>query len=215
MFRKAEPPPSTLVFSAVVWAPLHEAFALAEGALGSSLLAEGDLTRHLRSGRLPLAIYRGGTLERVEPTFLKSLRAGEADPRTGHRSILVSGLPDEITSSTLFFVARAPLNKLYSTDPTPSGAPEAPDAPPRRKPAPKHPRLPVGKRKSGAKERKEWAKIVPYLKSKFPRKPPESDVSFNVVKDWLASNKTTMADSTIRDGLRRHFPKWPRDSRRR
>ena len=133
MARKAKPPPSTLVFSAAEWAPLTEAFARAEGALGSSYLAEGNLVEHFRSGRLPTARYRGRAFVCVEPTFWKSLRAEEDDRQTGHPSILVSGLPDELTSAAGFFVARAALGKLYSTDPTPSGAlPEASDPQRRR-----------------------------------------------------------------------------------
>ena len=133
MARKAKPPPSTLVFSAAEWVPLTEAFARAKSALGSSYLAEGNLVEHFRSGQLPTARYRGRAFVCVEPTFWKSLRAEEDDRQTGHPSILVSGLPDELTSAAGFFVARAALGKLYSTDPTPSGAlPEASDPQRRR-----------------------------------------------------------------------------------
>ena len=85
MARKAKPPPSTLVFSAAEWVPLTEAFARAEGALGSSYLAEGNLVEHFRSGRLPTARYRGRAFVCVEPTFWKSLRAEEMTARLATR----------------------------------------------------------------------------------------------------------------------------------
>ena len=53
--------------------------------------------------------------------------------------ILVSGLPDELAFvaphfvETGFFVARAALGKLYSTDPTPSGALQEASDPQRRR----------------------------------------------------------------------------------
>jgi hypothetical protein len=137
MPRKAKPPES---FSTAKWAPLIEAVALAEGALGSSYLAEGNLIEHLRSGRLPTARYRGGLLKRLQPTFWKSLRIVQTVHPSGVLVILVLGLADE-SSAPHLFVARAPLNKLYSTDPTPSGAlaeppGSGPGRPTRRKPGP-------------------------------------------------------------------------------
>jgi hypothetical protein len=53
---------------------------------------------------LPAAMYRRGTLERLEPTFWKSLRVTD----TSYAPFFAPG----------FFVVRAPLDKLYSTDPT-------------------------------------------------------------------------------------------------
>ena len=69
----------------------------------------------------------------------------------------------------------------------------------------------------GAKESVVWVELVAYLKAKFPGKPyPQSDVSFNAAKNWLLDNKKALlAESTIRAGLKRHFPKWPRNSNRR
>jgi hypothetical protein len=69
----------------------------------------------------------------------------------------------------------------------------------------------------GAKESVVWAELVAYLKAKFPGKPyPQSDVSFNAAKNWLLDNKKALlAESTIRAGLKRHFPKWPLNSNRR
>jgi hypothetical protein len=72
---------------------------------------------------LPTAMYRGGTFERLKPTFWES-----------HTAYIMFSLPDEIASpAPHFFVARAALGKLYSTDPTPSGTlPEASDPQRRR-----------------------------------------------------------------------------------
>lgn len=143
--RLVEPPrpASAPVFSAAAWASLDEAFAWAEGALGSDYLAEDDLTERLRSGQLPLARWHrsGGvsTLERLEPSVLGKLQVVE----TQHDDVLlvrVWGLPPEIASSD-FFVARAPLEQLYSPGPAlePASDPpaEASDASTRRKPGPR------------------------------------------------------------------------------
>ena len=69
----------------------------------------------------------------------------------------------------------------------------------------------------GAKESAVWVELVAYLKAKFPGKPyPQSNVSFNAAKNWLLDNKKALlAESTIRAGLKRHLPKWPRNSNRR
>jgi hypothetical protein len=69
----------------------------------------------------------------------------------------------------------------------------------------------------GAQESAVWAELVAYLEAKFPGKPyPRSDVSFNAAKNWLLDNKKALfVESTIRAGLKRHFPKWPRNSNRR
>ena len=137
MARKAKPPPSTLVFSAAEWAPLREAFAHAEGALGSGDLAEGPWLSTSAAGNCRRRRYRGRAFVCVEPTFLeKPAGRGRMTARLATRRVLVSGLPDERTASAAgFFVARAALGKLYSTDPTPSGAlPEASD--PQRAPRP-------------------------------------------------------------------------------
>jgi hypothetical protein len=74
---------------------------------------------------------------------------------------------------------------------------------------------PPTKKKSaaGAKESKSWAKIVPHLKAKFPEggPNPNRNASFNAAKDFLADKKNGLAmlvDSTIRTGIKRHFPQW-------
>jgi hypothetical protein len=91
-------------------------------------------------------------------------------------------------------------------------------------PRPASVRTPLARKKSkgkktavGAKESVVWVELVAYLKAKFPGKPyPQSNVSFNAAKNWLLDNKKALlAESTIRAGLKRHFPKWPRNSNRR
>ena len=77
------------------------------------------------------------------------------------------------------------------------------------------PVVPREKSRAGAKEAGYWPKLVKHLKAEFPHKPyPPSDVSFNAAKNWLNDQKIEVAESTIRNGLRRHFPEWPRNSRR-
>jgi hypothetical protein len=203
MTREAKPPPSASppVPPAAKWAPLREAFALAESA-------GDDLTEHFRSGRVTTAMRGpGGTLERHEPAYWESRRVMRAGA-----SIVVVG-NTTFTYSEPFFVERAALGKLYSTDPTPS------DAPTRRNSGPQpeaKPRPATGKRKAGAKGNPWWPDLIRHLKARFPRRPhPDSDVSFNAAKDWLVDNKKALpAESTIRNGLRKRLPTWPRDSRR-
>jgi hypothetical protein len=141
MARKAKPPASVLVFSGSRWASLDEGFAWAEGALGSSYLAENDLTEHFRSGRLPTAMRhrRDGvdTFERLEPPFWKRLQVGEPDE---NGDVRVWGLAAEIASfAPHFFVEREPLEQLYSPglviEPASDASP-ASDAPTRRRPGP-------------------------------------------------------------------------------
>jgi hypothetical protein len=147
MARKAKPPPSALDFSpAPEWVSLDLAFAWAVGALRSRELTEDNLVEHFRAGRLPTAMwmrgpggtFEGGTSGRLEPTFWGSRRLVASKTPSGMWMIGVWGLAEEIASPAPdFFVARAPLSKLYLTGPTPSGAPaEAPDAPLRLKPGP-------------------------------------------------------------------------------
>jgi hypothetical protein len=136
---KAQPPPADpLVFSAAKWASLVEAFDWAEGALGSSYLAAGDLTEHFRSGRLPMAMRRRvdgvNTFERLEPS--QRLQVGEPDE---NGDVRVWGLTAEIASSLPhFFVARESLEQLYSPgaalEPASGASAEASNAPPRWKP---------------------------------------------------------------------------------
>ena len=85
--------------------------------------------------------------------------------------------------------------------------------PPQPAPAetPTEPTKPIkGKSAAGAKELKAWEKIVPYLRAEFPdnEPAPSPNVSFTAAKDFLVDNKLAMADSTIRDGIKRHFPEW-------
>ena len=63
---------------------------------------------------------------------------------------------------------------------------------------------------AGTKESPLWkANIVPHLKTLFPGKPyPSKNESFHAAKDWLFNNHKTMVDSTIREGIKRHFPEW-------
>ena len=63
---------------------------------------------------------------------------------------------------------------------------------------------------AGTKESPLWkADIVPHLKTLFPGKPyPSKNKSFHAAKDWLFNNKKAMSDSAIREGIKRHFPKW-------
>jgi hypothetical protein len=143
MARKAKPPADAPVFSAAKWASLAEAFDWAEGALGSTSLAEDDLTAHFRSGQLPLARWRRsggvGTLELLEPSVREKLHVVEAE-YDGVLLVRVWGLPPEIASSD-FFVERGPLENLYSPGPALEPASDAPamasDAPTRRKPGPR------------------------------------------------------------------------------
>jgi hypothetical protein len=143
--RNAKPPPAiTPVFSAAKWASLDEAFAWAEGALGSDYLAEDDLTGRLRSGQFPLAMLhrRDGvdTFELLETSLLKSLQVVEAE-YDGVLLVRLWGLPAEIADLLPhFFVAREPLEQLYSPgpviDPASDAPPMASGAPPRHKPGP-------------------------------------------------------------------------------
>ncbi len=63
---------------------------------------------------------------------------------------------------------------------------------------------------AGTKESPLWkANIVPHLKTLFPGKPyPSKNESFHAAKDWLFKNHKTMVDSTVREGIKRHFPEW-------
>jgi hypothetical protein len=218
--RKAKPPAS---FSAAKWASLIDAVELAESALGSGYLAEDNLIEHFQSGRVPTAVYRGGVIKLLEPTFWESVRIVQTVHPSGVLVILVVGLADESIVPHLF-VARAALNKLYSLGPAPSGAPTEPPGfgpgrPTRHEPGPRpetKPRPATGKRKAGAKGNPWWPDLIRHLNACFPRRPhPDSDVSFNAAKNWLIDNKKALpAESTIRNGLRKRLPTWPRDSRR-
>lgn len=145
MARRAKPPPA---FSAAEWAPLNEAFARAKAALGSRRLAERDLLKHMRSGRLATAVRRiahGGaeTFERLKPPFWKGLwllaphGLGSDGLPKEPETVQVGGLDVKIIArSTLwFFVARGDhLDELY---PTAAAADRETDMPsPRRKPGP-------------------------------------------------------------------------------
>ena len=63
---------------------------------------------------------------------------------------------------------------------------------------------------AGTKELPLWkANIVPHLKTLFPGKPyPSKNESFHAAKDWLLDNNKSLSDSAIREGIKRHFPKW-------
>ena len=96
--------------------------------------------------------------------------------------------------------------------------PAAPKSTPPKLPRPASVTTPLARKKLkgkkaavGAKESEVWVELVAYLKATFPGKPyPQSDVSFNAAKNWLLDNKKALlAESTIRAGLKRHFPKWP------
>jgi hypothetical protein len=137
MASKAKPPASApVVFSASEWASLDEAFSWAEGALGSSALAEDDLTERFRNGQLPMAMRHAGMFELLEPSLRKRLWVAETEEE-GVLTIRVWGLPAEIASSAPhFFVAREPLENLYSPGPAIDAPAEASTAPTRHKPGP-------------------------------------------------------------------------------
>ena len=146
MARKAKPPASVLVFSGSRWASLDETFAWAEGALGSSALAEDDLTERFRDGRLPIAMMRhGGMFELLEPSLRKRLWVAETEEE-GVLTIRVWGLPAEIASSAPhFFVEREPLEQLYSPglviEPTPDAPAEASGVSPANPSPPAEPKV--------------------------------------------------------------------------
>jgi hypothetical protein len=141
MAHKVKPLASApAVFSASKWASLDEAFSWAEGALGSSALAEEDLTERFRDGQLPIAMRHGDKFELLEPSLRKRLWVAETE-EGGVLTIRVWGLPAEIASSAPhFFVAREPLENLYSPgpaiEPASDAAAEASTAPTRNKPGP-------------------------------------------------------------------------------
>jgi hypothetical protein len=141
---RTQPPASAPVFSGSKWASLDEAFDLAASALGSSYLAEEDLTRRFRDGRLPTAVLHWGddadTIKALEPASWKTWQVVETEV-DGVLMIQVWGLPGEIARSVPhFFVAREPLEQLYSPglaiEPVSAPPADAPGAPTRRKPGP-------------------------------------------------------------------------------
>jgi hypothetical protein len=168
MPRKSPAARQAEVFSAAEWMALDEAFAAAESALRSIDLAEDDLAAHLRSGRLPSARWRRGdntnTFERLPPAFWKELRLRKIDDgdirvlrarekdKWVRLNIVEQALDVESETaarvSVYFFVARAPLSRLYSTSAVldPSGAaPETPGA---------------GRRQSGRRAIKDWPTLL-------------------------------------------------------
>jgi hypothetical protein len=78
-------------------------------------------------------------------------------------------------------------------------------------PPPKPAKTPTEKKSTaGAKESALWADIVPHLRTVFPNDQPSptQNQSFHAVKNWLHDKHKTMGDSTIREGIKRHFPEW-------
>jgi hypothetical protein len=63
--------------------------------------------------------------------------------------------------------------------------------------------------KHGPNERPEWKEIVPHLKALFEAdKLPNPTAALHAISDWLAVKGTTMAKSTIQNGIKRHCDWW-------
>jgi hypothetical protein len=72
------------------------------------------------------------------------------------------------------------------------------------------------KQGAGPKESQLWDEIVPHLKAAFPgSEPPKAADSFRVVSEWLRQRGKVLAKSTIRKGIKRHFPEWSAEERNR
>jgi hypothetical protein len=63
--------------------------------------------------------------------------------------------------------------------------------------------------KHGTQERSEWKEIVPHLKALFDvGKLPNPNAAFHAISNWLAAKRTSMAKSTIQNGIKRHCDWW-------
>ena len=96
------------------------------------------------------------------------------------------------------------LREDWFTDPYEQGIVD--DAPPDRPQPAKVKALPA---KHGTQERPEWKEIVPHLKALFDAgKLPNPNAAFHAISNWLAAKGTTMAKSTIQNGIKRHCDWW-------
>jgi hypothetical protein len=66
---------------------------------------------------------------------------------------------------------------------------------------------PAARHRAGPKERPEWVSIVAHLRALYHIGAIfDRNEAFHAVKDWLAAKKLTMANSTIYEGIERHWP---------
>jgi hypothetical protein len=150
MGRKGKPKGAPAeAFSTAQWASLSEAFARANVSLGSHRLAERDLLKHMRSGRLATAEQRiaGDGTELFVAVAPSSFAKLVLTARSGDVEIVeidaliarpsgVEAPTDETGGFRAFYVARSDLDRLYpvAADPAPANAGGAPT---RFKPGPR------------------------------------------------------------------------------
>lgn len=162
--------------------PLGEA----ERRLGSL----DTLLLHLRSGRLPscaAAFYgphgrsRGGKISASE-----WVRIRDIDPTLGWARFAREYLDEDITYTGELEAVGIEVNTVVLEELETS--------------------MPTTRRRAGAKEREEWVPIVAHLNSLYrDGKIFDLNSAFHAVNDWLTAKKLTMADSTIRGGIKRHW----------
>jgi hypothetical protein len=207
--RLVAPPPAELDLSLTtspVWMPLREAVVRA-GTFEALLPALSDGRIRARAADF-YSGPNGGAVKRPDHGIYPPWWAGARIDPASDRGYFAMEFFDMLAVG--IEVERAAVEALWPAKPE-SPRPASVTSPPARKKS-------KGKKAAvGAKESVVWVELVAYLKDKFPGKPcPQSDVSFNAAKNWLLdNNKALLAESTIRAGLKRHFPKWPRNSNRR
>jgi hypothetical protein len=179
------------------WMSFAEAVARAGSfeALRPHLFAGRIIARYSR-----LCFWPGGEVDNtlpttdIDPSWWADDVAHDIEPEAG-RAQFITDLGNQLARG--IELERAAVEALWPVKPKPPLA--------RKKSKGKK-----GTSAAGTKESPLWkAKIVPHLKTLFPGKPyPTKNESFHAAKDWLFDNEKTLSDSAIREGIKRHFPKW-------